>query len=137
MQAGLRLICSHCKALQSYKQTEGRGELEFTAGDNILILEKYQRTQWVVGCLDADRNKMGLVSMHFVQFLDNDDDYRALRPKCRARFDNHEGWRHLLFQMGDVILILYEENEKGKLFGCLESDTNRRGYFEPWLVKII
>ena len=122
-------IFKPCQAVHTYNGDK-KSELQFGEGDIILILEEESpRLHWLVGCLDADRSKMGLVSVHFVQFLDKDEDQRLPRPKCIATYDyqsNDVG--ELNFNKGDVILIL-DMISKGQnwMMGCLEKNRKKRG----------
>ena len=65
--------------------------LEFGAKEIILILddkvEGRSRPLWMLGCRDDERSKTGLISIHFVQFLNEDDERDASRPKCKAVHD--------------------------------------------------
>ena len=93
-----------CYALHAFKKNQGeklriilninKSEsplLEFGAKEIILILddkvEGRSRPLWMLGCRDDERSKTGLISIHFVQFLNEDDEREASRPKCKAVHD--------------------------------------------------
>ena len=146
---------SVCRAVHDYEVdleirdlAKRKEELEFRARDIILILdEKSRGPYWMVGCLESDRTKTGLFSLHFVHLLDQDEDKRVSRPECRAMRDRDIGLdyarigkKELQFKKGDVILILDEEKRNGKikmLYGCLKADMNERGFFSYLEVEFL
>ena len=137
-----------CQALHTYNGDQN-SELQFGEGDMILILEEESpRLHWLVGCLDADRSKTGLVLVHFVRFLDKDEDQRVLRPitKCTAvhdyeiDLDNKDKGKkkadELYFKQGDMILILDQSyNRKLWMIGSLEEDRTKIGLVSNHFVQ--
>ena len=82
-QEALNALCpgtyKACQAVHTYKGNKNE-ELQFGEGDLIIILEeKSPRLHWFVGCLGADLPMTGLVSVHFIRFLDKDEDQQFLR----------------------------------------------------------
>ena len=104
----------------------------------------------MVGCLESDRTKTGLFSLHFVHLVDQDEDKRVSRPKCRAMRDRGIGLHYartvkkeLQFKKGDVILILDKYPEYSTpchgemMYGCLKADLNERGFFSSLEVEFL
>ena len=135
-----RVIRPKCLATEYYTK-RNNSELTFRKGDVICILDyKSVRKHWLVGHQPGSRYfDEGYVSIHFVKFLDEDEEQRVPRPKCRAKTDiYHFSKRYeLLFKRGDVILILDEYDVEGGLYGCLKGDVNKKGYFHSSHVELL
>ena len=117
-------------------QTNDAEEMTLKKGDTILILnEESKRKNWMEGCLDSDRSKIGLFPVHYVKFLDEEQDQRVFATIRYSAINDHHATdgEELSFKRDDLIIKLtddYIERMEGLwVYGCLDSDRNRRGLF--------